>query len=413
MSAPPQNLEAETAVLAAMMIDESAADLAGGLLAAGDFYRTGHARIFEALLALRRRGEPADLLTLAAELRSTGNIEAAGGAAGIAAVLEHATTAANLVHHARQVRDAASRRATIRAAAELASGAADPTADLATTLSAHLAKAAEISAGPVRGPEHLRDGLADVFLGARPPAVPLGLECLRELKVTPGRLCTWAARPGKGKTAMLGTIALAAAREGWSVLFFSLEMTGLEIRQRLLAGHSGIPLEVIQEQEDPRLPAAASALAELPVWIQDESGTRLDVETISAVTRRFEPRPAVVVVDYLQLVTTRLRFERRYEAIGHVCRELKHLALACDLPVIVAAQLSRAAEDRQGKPQLSDLRESGDIEQTSNQVVLMHRDDSGSTALKVAKNRHGPTFTRDVYFRGEICLFEDREGAWS
>lgn len=412
-TATPQDLTAERSVIAAMLSGPSAAELAGSLLAQDDFYRQAHGLIFAAILRLNCALSNADLTTVVGDLRSTGNLDAAGGPAAVADVLAHPGVPANLHHYARAVRDAASRRAAVRAAMALARDAADPTADLTTTLAGHLAQTAEISVGPARGPEALRDGLADVFLGEKPPAVPLGLDSMSPLKVTPGRLCTWAARPGKGKTAMLGTIALASARAGWNVLLFSLEMTGLEIRQRLLAGFAEIPLEHVEDQSDPRLSDAASRLAELPIWIQDESRGRLDVETISATVRRFTPRPTLVLVDYLQLVGTRARFERRYEAIGHVCRELKHTALRAGVPVIVAAQLSRAAEERQGKPQLSDLRESGEIEQTSNQVVLIHRDESGATALKVAKNRHGPTFTRDVYFRGEICLFQDNEGGWS
>lgn len=408
MIEPPQDLAAERAVLSVMMRRPEAIDLAAGLLGAADFYRAGHARIFEAILAMRRRDLDVDLVTLVSQLRSTGNIEPAGGPSGVASLLEAPAAASNLASYAAQVRDAAARRDAHRLAERFAAGCLDPAHDLATNISELAGALAEIQAGPPRSMEHLRDGLPEIFLGQDGAIVPWGLECLSALEVTPGRLCTLAARPGKGKTAMLGTITLAAARAGWNVLFFSLEMTGLEIRQRLLSGFSGIPLADVVHRRDPRLPAEASRLADLPIWIRDESTARLDVEAITTAVRNFDQRPALVLIDYLQLVGTRIRFERRYEAIGHVCRELKHMALRLGVPVIAAAQLSRAAEERAGRPQLSDLRESGEIEQTSNQVVLMHRgDDPAQTDLKVAKNRHGPSFTTACYFRGETCTFED------
>ena len=269
-------------------------------------------------------------------------------------------------------------------------------------------------------PEHIRDRMAETFLVGEQPHVPMPLSGLDRLRIIAGNLAVIAARPGQGKTALLGNVALSAAAHGWNVLLLSLEMPALEIRQRLLAGFAGIPLGAVQACSDPRMIEQAGALSQLPIWLEDEAVRRLSLESIEAVTRTFIRRHgaerAVLLVDYLQLVTTRARYERRYEAIGHVCRELKHLALGQRLPVIVAAQLSRTAEERQGgRPQLSDLRESGEIEQTADQVVLIHRENDamGDAKLRVAKNRMGELFTCEARFAGERCQFEDRQaGGW-
>lgn len=251
-----------------------------------------------------------------------------------------------------------------------------------------------------------------LFTAKDHPPTPLGLTCLADLRVRPGDLLTVAARPGVGKTAMLGTIALAAARAGHPVLFLSLEMPVLQIMQRLLAADSRIPLYDIQSQSDPRMVQAAQELSTLPIRLVDESRTRLTVEACVSMARRFvaEQGPrSVVMVDYLQLMRSSGRFERRYELIGHTCQELKHLALSESIPVITAAQLSRNAENANRKPILSDLRESGDIEQTSDSVLLLHREDS-KAFLKVAKQRQGPCFKREAEYTGHLCLFEDEHG---
>lgn len=258
----------------------------------------------------------------------------------------------------------------------------------------------------VRTANHIADGMHEAFTTGVKPNVPLGLTCLHDLKIVAGNLSVIAARPGVGKTAMLGTITLAAAKAGWRVLFLSLEMSALEVRQRLLAGLYNIPMTAVQECSDPRMIHAAEDLARLPIWLEDEKDQRIDLETIEQLVKNFSGEKCVVCIDYLQLITSRKRFDKRYEAIGHVCRELKHMATGFSVPIIVAAQLSRGAEQHAGKPQLSDLRESGEIEQTADKVLLIHRD-GRETMLKVAKYRQGPTWTCRATYAGEYCQFED------
>ena len=262
-------------------------------------------------------------------------------------------------------------------------------------------------------PEHISDRFHELFTAGGAPHVPLGLDSLEPLHVTAGDFCVFAARPGAGKTSMLGTLALAAAKGDWRVLFLTLEMPALNIRQRLVSAISGVPLPEVLNPKDSKLAQHESILKDLNLWILDGSTAKLDVEGIVSQVAMFAGPQAVVIVDYLQLVRTRQRIERRHELLGHVCRELKQVALRAKVPIIAAAQLSRAVEQRgaNSRPTLSDLRESGEIENTADQVVLMHRLPD-KTTLGVAKYRMGPLFVEDVKFIGEQCLFRDF-GDWT
>lgn len=259
------------------------------------------------------------------------------------------------------------------------------------------------------------DNLHELFTGNDVDAMPTGLESLADLRIVPGNLTVLAARPGGGKTAMLGTIALASARAGWRCLFFSLEMPGKQIRQRLLSGFARVPLSEVINPQDTSLVPVAQEMAKLPIGLRDAvAGETLTVErianTVRAYRARYPDERIAVFVDYLQLVKSRDRHDKRHELIGHVCRELKACALRERVPMITGAQVGRGAEQRgkDARPQLSDLRESGDIENTADQVVLMHREmgDRGA-AVAVAKNRMGKPFACEVDFLGEFCLFSD------
>lgn len=264
--------------------------------------------------------------------------------------------------------------------------------------------------------ESIGDNLHQLFTDTDTVALPTGMDCFRDLKVVPGNLTVLAARPGGGKTALLGTWTLAAARAGWRVLFFSLEMPGKQIRQRLLAGNSGIPLQRILHPTDASLVPHAEDLAALPIGIRDAvAGDTLTVEriasTVRAYRRKYPDEKLAVMVDYLQLVKSRDKYDIRHQLLGHVCRELKACALREQVPMVVAAQIGRGVEHRgkEAKPQLSDLRESGEIENTADQVLLVHRESilSSTALIAVAKYRMGAPFTAEVNFDGERCLFTD------
>ena len=267
--------------------------------------------------------------------------------------------------------------------------------------------------------ESIGDNAHELFLGNDKASVPTGLNGLADLKIVPGNLTVLAARPGFGKTALLGTMTLAAARGGWRVLFLSLEMPAKQIRQRLLAGFSGIPLHAIMNPQDTSMVPALTEMGQLPIGIRDAvAGDTLTVERIAALVHAYRTKypdeRLAVFVDYLQLVRTRGNHERRHELLGHVCRELKATALREGVPMIVAAQVGRGVEQRgkEAKPQLSDLRESGEIENTADQVLLVHRDSmmDRRALIAVAKYRMGAPFVAEADFDGEVCQFRDPVG---
>jgi len=402
-------------------LDNGAVAKAAAHVQPPDFELNAHRLAFAAMLAMHGRGEPLDLVTLAAEMQERGDLAAAGGPEGLSRIMDGATTSANVEAHARLVAKRSRQRKVRAAAAELANGPSRAPEEVQASVD-RMAQAAKAT-DAARAPLHVSHKLDRLFTQGPQPALPLGLDCLRDLEVNPGHMLTVGARPGEGKTAFLGTVALAASREEWDVLFLSLEMPSLEIQQRLAAGIGGIPLGEVKRAENPDLLKAVKHLQALSIWVEDgneEPRIALDLEGIGALVRAFaassdNPRKAVLV-DYLQFVRTRARFERRHEAVAHICRELKRLAVSANVALVVAAQLSRAVEQRgkDAKPQMADLAESSEAEKTSDKILFIHRDKEveGRTLLRVAKNRQGPCWASEAYFNGPLCLFYDQGGDW-
>lgn len=409
--------ESEMSVLAACLLDGAAVDKARALVGWRDFEAPATGTTFAAMVEMRAASMPIDLVTLAAHLQGRGNLEVVGGYAGLSRLAEYATTTANVEAHARIVRDRARQRETRKVAAAVLSG------DKSGGEAAERLRVLAAPPDATRPPAHVSHGLDRLFTQGAQPSVPLGLECLAGLGVSPCHLTVVGARPGVGKTAFLGGVALTAADRGWDVLFLSLEMPSLEIQQRLLAGHSGTLLGDVKRAALPALIAAAGKLGELSIWVEDgheEPRISLDLEGIAALVKAYAgsggTRPKVVLVDYLQFIRVRQRFDRRHLEVGHVCRELKRLARDAEVALVVAAQVGRSADQRgkEARPQMSDLAESSDIEKNADQILLIHRDKAdGSDAawIKVEKNRHGPTGVEECRYNGPLCLFQDL-GSW-
>lgn len=378
-------------------------------LSPDDFDLPEHKDIHRALLDLAAQGMPPDVVSAGA-LIPEGRHRAV-----LAQLLDHATTTANYDHHCRQVRDHV-RFAEIRRAS-LALTSATERKDRPQTLEV-IARLASLAEPDSQATEPVGHDMARMF-DTDLPTLPLPLVCLDSLHIHPGSLTCFAARPGGGKTAMLTELARYAAWSGWPALFFTLEMPNRQVRMRLVAAEAGCSWNTKGREAD--LIRASQAVAKLPIHLRDASSRPTDVQDIVATALAFRKgkQNPVVFVDYVQIVETRTKAEKRYERIGDICRQLKRLAIRGDLPVIVASQLGRATEQRgaNSEPNLSDLRESGDIENTCDNVVLLKQgvtkngvEDESLMLLKVSKQRMGRKFKAECRFLEETCSFTDALG---
>lgn len=378
-------------------------------------YREAHKIIARAAIHLRKESQPVDTATVCAFLDSHHMLARVGGMAEVSGLSNYWIPESSIPSRRDIVLADWRRRERVRIARELSCGSLSD--DLAVDALRGLGKSG------VREPVHISEMIYDLFVEGVTPRVPLGISGLKNLWVEPGHLCAIGARPGVGKSALLTSIALSALDKGWNVLFISIEMPSKEIRQRLLAGLSGLTLASVKtatEAEESMAAALVRAndkLGSLPLWMdadhvrKEQRSEQAIGELIQRFARRAVDAPALVLLDYLQLIHPSNQYRSRVDSVGEVVRELKAAAMMAKVPVICAAQLSRSVEQRgstksPAHPQLSDLRESGEIEQVSDQVILLHRD--GATAqLRVAKNRHGPCFSTEVEYDGPRCLFHD------
>lgn len=437
----PHAPEAEVAVLGAALDDAEAAARLLELLREDDFYSQRHRLIYRAIARLVERGIVVDPVTVSEELQALGALDQAGGMPYLADLLEAVPTAANLDHHARIVADRAQLRALHRAGAEIIQAvdgyAGDDVATIVDRAQQALFEAVrEQGAGaatvksvlmPVFAEleERARTGGGDGITGIRS-----GLHDLDELTGgwQPGDLVIIAGRPSMGKTAMVVGCALEAIRRDPTLYaaIFSLEMTRQQIVQRMLAHESYVDLKRIirgrlAEDDYPRLVQAAAHLNTGRILIDDRGG--LSILQVRAAARRLKaqhPGLRLIIVDYLQLMTAGDRPENRQQEVSQISRGLKALAKELDVAVIALSQLSRRPVDRADqRPQLSDLRESGALEQDADLVIMVHRPEMyltereaeekglvGKAELLIRKHRNGPTGTIECYYRKECCRFE-------
>jgi replicative DNA helicase len=428
---PPQNVEAEQSVLGSLLIDRDAVIRVASFLRPDDFYREAHGQIYGAILNLYERREPADFITLCDELDRRSQLETVGGSSYLASLINVVPTAAHVEHYGHIVERAALRRRLIQAAgriAEIAYDEALPIDDVIDLSEQHIFAVAQRQL--VRDLVPLSKLLYDYFdqiedLQQRPGetlGVATGFIDLDKLLggFQPSDMVIVAGRPGMGKTSLITTIAqnIAEKRKG-AIAMFSLEMTGEQLVQRLVASETGIDSQrlrqgQIRDDELDRIARAIGRLSEMPIYI-DDSGGLTPFELRTKARRLAAEFPlALVVVDYLQLMQAGIRVENRVQEISYISRALKNLARELNAPLVAASQLSRAVESRQDRrPQLSDLRESGALEQDSDVVIFIYRDETyhPDTAMKniaeiiVAKHRNGPTGKIDLGFIQEQTRF--------
>src|SRR5262250_372922 len=433
----PHNLEAERSVLGAVLLHNDAFNLAAEVIDSSDFFRDAHRRIFEKMVKLAERGDAIDLVTLKEELGRSGDLDEVGGPAYIAALVDGVPRSTNVEHYARIIKEKSTLRQLIYSANKIVASAyeAEDDADVILDEAEHAIFA--IADNKVRdGFVSLRD-LAQASLDtieklhARKElitGVPTGFTDLDELTsgLQPSDLIIVAARPSMGKTSLVLNVAQhVGTKTDLSVGVFSLEMSKEQLFLRMLTGEARIDAHRLRggflgERDWGKLSHAIGTLSEAKIFIDDAPG--IGVLEMRAKCRRLAAEHGLdlVIIDYIQLMQGRGRFENRTLEVASISRSLKGLAKELNVPIIVLSQLSRAPESRSDhRPQLSDLRESGALEQDADVVVFIYREDmygdksqpptdaQGVAELIIAKQRNGPTGVVRLAFIREYTRFEN------
>ncbi|QSO49613.1 replicative DNA helicase [Alicyclobacillus mengziensis] len=423
---PPQHIEAEQAVLGAMLISQDAVTEAVELLQPDDFYRNSHQMIFEVMQGLFEHGQPVDVITVTAALQAReGALEAVGGASYVAELAASMPTALHVVHYSNIVREKAVLRRIIATATELANQGYQGEDSSADILAEAETKILSLSQNQrVRDFTHISEVLENTFerieqlyaSEGKLTGVPTGYSELDRMTSGFQRsdLIIVAARPSVGKTAFALNIAQnVAVRAGLPVAIFSLEMSKDQLVQRMLCAEAYIDGHkmrngTLDDDDWPKLSMGVSTLSNSPIYIDDSPG--ITVPEMRAKLRRLKSEAGLgfVCIDYLQLIHGRRNSgENRQQEISEISRSLKQLARELEVPVVALAQLSRGVEQRQDKrPMLSDIRESGSIEQDADIVAFLYRDDyydpeserKNIIEIIIAKQRNGPTGKVDLVF---------------
>jgi replicative DNA helicase len=434
----PWSEEAEISVLGAMLIDGDAVAQAVELVDDTHFYREANRRIFRAMSRLYGRGEVIDVVTLSDELKSGGELDAAGGMSYLAQLVDAVPTAANVEYHCGILKDKATLRRLIESATDIiqdaysaTGGEVEETLDRAEQRIFQIAQSAQRQ-GFVWIKEILWPAMERIDQLQHSPdsvtGVPSGYPDLDDMTAgfQPSNLVVVAGRPSMGKTALALNFAQHAAIEiEIPVAVFSLEMSKEALVQRLLCAEGRVDSGRLrrgrlQDDEFARLATAAGHLNTAPIWIDDTPA--LSALELRAKARRLKAEVdlGMIIVDYLQLMAGPRNVENRQQEISQISRSLKAVAMELDIPVVALSQLSRAPEQRtEHRPVLADLRESGAIEQDADLVLFVYREEvyqgpedpqgnniEGESELIVGKQRNGPTGTVDLFFHKEYTLFE-------
>ncbi|GER88293.1 replicative DNA helicase [Dictyobacter vulcani] len=432
----PQNVEAECGVLGSIIIDPEAIVQVADFLMAEDFYRDAHRTIYETILQLYEQREAADFITICDELERKSKLEEVGGASYITSLINQVPTSGNIEYYGRIVERTAILRRLIHAAGEIAATAyeegdaaiaLDKAEKLIFGISQRHARADFSSLSELLGDymtklDQLHERRGTVV------GVPTGFTDLDRLTggLQKSDLIILAARPAVGKTSLCLSLAHnASVKHKKSIAIFSLEMSKEQLVQRLLSMDAAIDQQRlrtgwIEDDEWERIVFAMGTLAEANIWLDDTAG--ISTMEMRSKARRLQAEHGIdmIIVDYLQLMQSSAgkRNDNRVQEISEISRNLKGLARELDVPVMALAQLSRAVESRQSKvPQLSDLRESGSIEQDADLVMFIYRDDvynpeserKNIADIIVAKHRNGPVGEVSLYFQASQTRFRDLE----
>lgn len=426
----PYSDEAEITVLGGMMLDKDAADLALEMLTPTDLYHSEHTCTFLAIKNLRDSDSLADPMSVKDELVRTHQLEAAGGESYLARIIDIVPTAANTKHAARRVGELAIRRRLIRELSAVVDHAYNQDMDLEDLVDE--AERRVLAATSGRGTTEMvsvRDTVVAALqfaLSGQRKSISTGFDALDEVigGLNAGELTILAARPSMGKSSLAAQIAMNVATQGVPVGFFSLEMSRESCTLRMLALRASVNLDWLTESKTymlrsydyENLNKAEAEIKQLPIFVDDNS--YLSIFQLRARARRHKQRHDIglLVVDYLQLMEG--AGDNRTQEVGSISRGLKRLAGELKIPILALAQLNRAVESRQSKrPHLSDLRDSGEIEQDADRVLFLYRPsyysdpgaDSGLAQVIVAKQRNGPLGTVDMMFEQRYVKFSSWE----
>ena len=432
---PPQNIDAEQAVLGAMLIKKEAIAEVSQLLRPEDFYRDAHKIIYEAMLALFNRNEPADIVTVTNYLDKENKLDKVGGITFVTALANIVPTAANVNFHANIVREKADLRHLINTATDIAGMAYEATDDVSDVIDKsekmimEVANRQNVSTftpmqeivmetfDKINTLYESKGGLTGISCGFKDlDALTSGLQASDLILV--------AARPSMGKTAFtLNIAANVALKEKKTVAFFSLEMSKQQLVQRMLCSEGGIDSQKLKNadlstEDWEKLVRTADKVSAAPLYIDDTAG--ITVMELRSKARRLKAEHGLdlIIIDYLQLMQGRSKggSDNRQQEISDISRSLKAVARELNVPVIALSQLSRSVESRQIKrPMLSDLRESGSLEQDADIVMFLYREDyydpetanKNITEVIVAKHRNGPVDTVKMFFKKEFTRFND------
>lgn len=437
---PPQNIEAEQAVLGAMLIDKEAIAKATEVLSADDFYREAHRVIFSAMLELYNKNEAVDMVTVTEILKRDNKLEDIGGIAYITSLANVVLTAANVKYHAEIVAEKSVLRQLVRVSTEIAAMGYEANDDVGTLLDTAESRILEISNRKKKADfTPINDILMDSVQSIESllqnkgglTGIPAGFADLDKLTsgLHPSDFIILAARPSMGKTALalniVQNVALRAHKaiggEPRSVAFFSLEMSKEQLVNRMLCAEAGIDSQRLRvgemhDEDWTHLWDACDTMSRAKIYIDDTAGiTAMDMRS-RARRLKAEHGLDLIVVDYLQLMQgsgKRNYSSDRQQEVSEISRSLKALARELDVPVLALSQLSRSVESRQVKrPMLSDLRESGSLEQDADIVAFLYREDyynpeteNKHTELIIAKHRNGPVDTVNLFFQKQFTKF--------
>ena len=433
---PPHNLEAEESLLGAMLLSNDATAAAIEICGPEDFYKPAHVHIFRAVVALFERGEASDVVTVVDELTRSGLIDSVGDPSVLVSLQSNTPSIANAVHYARIVEEHALLRRMVGVASEIAdigysvpedvTGAIDRVESIVFDISQRrttdtvksLHDVLLTSLDRIEELSHGRDAITGVATGyVDLDSILAGLQ--------PSSLTIVGARPAMGKTSLaLGMLANVGIELRRPALLFSLEMGHLELCQRLLASEAHVDGQRLRtgrlhESDWAKVGVAVSRLDSAPIFIDDNPNlTVMDIRARARRLRKSEGDLGVVIVDYLQLMTGRIRAENRQVEVSEISRGLKILARELEVPVVALSQLSRGLETRQDKrPMLSDLRESGSLEQDADVVMFIYREEQydpdtpidrrGDAEIIVAKHRNGPTGSAHLAFLSQYARFDN------